>query len=95
MTGAAAALGFARPGRLAIGAVAMFALMPRSVFFLAGGWSEPISILFLCWTVWAAVRQAPKTTGLLAGLLVASKQYLVVIVPLFWLLALDRRNRVE
>ncbi len=95
MTGAAAALGFARPGRLAIGAVAMFALMPRAVFFLAGGWSEPISILFLCWTVWAAVRQAPKTTGLLAGLLVASKQYLVVIVPLFWLLALDRRNRVR
>jgi hypothetical protein len=95
MTGAAAALGFARPGRIAIGGVALFALMPRTVYFLAGGWSEPMSILLLFWTVWAAVHQAPRTTGLLAGLLVASKQYLLVSIPLFWLLASEHRNRAR
>jgi hypothetical protein len=95
MTAAAAAIGFSRPGRIAIGAVALFALMPRTVFFLSGGWSEPMSIFLLCWTVWAAVHQLPRTTGLLAGLLVASKQYLLVIVPLFCLLASERRNRVR
>jgi hypothetical protein len=93
MTAAAAAIAFARKSQIAIGAVAMFTLMPLTVYFLAGGWSEPLSIVLLCGTVWAAVRGASKTTGLFAGLLIASKQYFIVIVPLLWLLAPDRRGR--
>jgi hypothetical protein len=94
MTGAAAALGFARPGRMAVASVAIFALMPRMVYFLAGGWSEPISILLLCGTVWAACRPAPRTAGVVGGLLIASKQYLVVAAPLLWLLG-SGRDRIR
>src|SRR5947207_1769431 len=44
MVVAAVALGFARPGRLAIGALALFVLMPRTLYLFAGAWSEPMSI---------------------------------------------------
>ncbi len=95
MTASAAAIGFARPGRLAVAAVAMFALMPRTVYFLAGGWSEPLSIMLLTGTIWAASRRAGTTTGVLSGLLIASKQYLVVAAPLWWLLGADYRERIR
>jgi uncharacterized membrane protein len=95
MTIAAGALAFTRKSQIAIGAVAMFTLLPLTIYFVAGGWSEPLSIMLLCATVSAAHRGVPKTTGVLAGLLIASKQYLIVIAPLLWLLAPDRRGRLQ
>ena len=54
-----------------------------------------MSILLLCGTIWAAVRERAKGAGVLAGLVIASKQYLLIIAPLVWLLAADRRQRVR
>jgi hypothetical protein len=95
MTIAAAAIGYAGPGRKAVAGIVMLGLMPRMVYFLAGGWSEPLSIMLLGGTLWAAMHKAPKTAGVLSGLLVVSKQYLIVAAPLLWLLGSQRRDRIR
>ena len=95
MTVTALALGLAGRNRLAVGAVALFALMPRNIYLLAGAWTEPLSMMLIGLTVFAAVRRAPASTGITTGLLLASKQYFIVITPLLWLLGADRRSRLR
>ena len=85
MTLAGACMAYARPGRLGAMAAATFLFTPRVFFVLEQGWTEPLVVLLLCATVFCACRE-PKALPLMLGLLLAIKQYLVLAVPLVWLL---------
>lgn len=74
-------LAYARPSIESRLAGALFLTTPRVLFVLEQGWSEPVSLLLLGVTVFAMVR-APRNAAWAAGLLIASKQYLVVAIPL-------------
>jgi hypothetical protein len=67
----------ARPGRLALAAAALLLFTPRGFFLLEAGWTEPFAVLFLAATVFALCR-CPRWVALPLGLLLASKQYLVL-----------------
>lgn len=85
ITASGALMTYARPGRLGAIAAAVFLFTPRIFFVLEQGWTEPLLVLLLAATVFAACR-APKLLPLALGLLFASKQYLVLAVPLVALL---------
>jgi hypothetical protein len=63
--------------------------LPLLPLTLEMGWVEPVVALFLVWTVSASVRGSRMRSGLALGCFLASKQYLVVVLPL--LLPLARR----
>jgi hypothetical protein len=86
-----AAIAWARPGRVAPLAAAILLFSPRFGLLVQMSWTEPFTILFLGLTVLCALR-APRWLPLALGLLLATKQYLVFVVPLVWLLAPDRRR---
>lgn len=77
MTLAGALLAFARPGRIAVAAAALLLFTPRGFFVLEAGWTEPFAVLFLAGTVFTLCR-APRSAAVPLGLLLASKQYLVL-----------------
>ncbi len=85
MTLAAAFMAWARGGRLGAGAAALYLLMPRGFFVLEQSWTEPFLVLLLSATVFCACR-FPRALPYAVGLLLASKQYSVFIVPLLLLL---------
>lgn len=74
-----------RPGPVAPLAAAVMLFSPRFGLVLQMSWTEPFTILFLGMTVWAALN-APRLLPLALGLLLATKQYLVFVVPLVALL---------
>ena len=77
MTLAGALLALARPGRVAFAAAALLLFTPRGFFVLEAGWTEPLAVLMLAGTVFAACR-LPRSLPVPLGLLLASKQYLVL-----------------
>lgn len=77
MTLAGALVAMARPGRLAFAAAALLLFTPRGFFVLEAGWTEPFAVLFLAMTVFAACR-SKGGSALPVGLLIATKQYLVL-----------------
>ena len=85
MTLSGACMAYARPGRLGAVAAATFLFTPRIFFVLEFAWTEPFVVLLLCATVFCACR-APKALPLMLGLFLVVKQYLVLVVPLTWLL---------
>lgn len=99
MTAAGALLACARPGRVAALAAALFVFTPRGFYVLGRGWTEPFTALLLAATVFLACRRtagaeptprrsllAHWTLPVAVGLFLATKQYLVLAVPLVWLL---------
>jgi len=74
-----------RPGRLGFAAAALFLLTPRSLFILEQGWTEPSVVLGLAAVMWSVYRR-PRVLPYLLGVFLVSKQYLVMVVPLLWLL---------
>jgi hypothetical protein len=82
---AGACLAYARPGRLGPLAAATLLFSPRSFFVLEQAWTEPLVVLLLAATILACIR-APWLAPLAVGLLFASKQYLLLGLPLLWLL---------
>jgi hypothetical protein len=99
MTLAGALVALARPGRVAALAAALLLFTPRGFFILGRGWTEPFTALLLALTVFLACRDRATPTGtppppryarwglpFAAGLLLATKQYLALAVPLLWLL---------
>ena len=58
---------------------------PRVFFQIEQGWTEPLLVLLLATTV-ATARRAPRLSAPAAGLLLAVKQYVVVMLPLMPLL---------
>jgi hypothetical protein len=86
-----AAIAWARPGRVAPLAAALLLYSPRFGLLIQMSWTEPFTILFLATSVLCALR-APRWLPLSLGLLLATKQYLVFVIPLVWLLAPERRR---
>jgi hypothetical protein len=85
MAGAAVLMAYARGGRVGVLAAAVFLLTPRVLFVLEQGWTEPYAVFLLALTVFAALR-FPKAMPYALGLLLAVKQYTVLMVPLTLLL---------
>jgi hypothetical protein len=85
------AIAWARPGRVAPLAAALLLFSPRFGLLIQMSWTEPFTILFLGATVLCALR-ARRWLPLALGLLLATKQYLVFVVPLVWLLVPERRK---
>lgn len=83
--GSIALVALARPGPLARGAAGLLALTPLSLLVLHESFTEPITLLLLAATVTAAIR-APRWTGVALGLLIVSKQHLLLIAPMTLLL---------
>jgi hypothetical protein len=65
--------------------VAFLLLNPRTFFVEELCWTEPLVWLFFCATMFAAAK-VPRLTPIAAGLLLASKQYNVLALPLLALL---------
>jgi len=86
---AAGAMAYARPSQNARLGAALFLTTPRVFFVLEQGWSEPVSVLLLAVTVFVALRAGRgarwrQAAAVIGGLTSASKQYLVIVLPLLW-----------
>lgn len=83
----------ARPGSTATGAALLYLFTPGTFLMVVLGYTEPLAILMLALVVAAAVR-TPRLVGPALGLLIASKQSLLIGLPLaLLLLAPDWRTR--
>lgn len=85
MTIAAAFMAWARPGRMATGAAALFLFTPRRFFVLEQGWTEPYVVLAFASVVLCACRFR-RALPYALGLFFAVKQYAVLAAPLVLLL---------
>ena len=85
MTGSGALIALARGGPLGLAAAALYLFSPRSFFVLEQGWTEPYLVALLALVVFFACRFRAGL-GVAIGLLLASKQYLILAVPLIPLL---------
>jgi hypothetical protein len=99
LTLAGALIAYARPvgngipSARAVAAAAVLLFTPRGFFVVEAGWIEPVVILTLAAVVFCACRQGRAWGIGLAvslGLLMASKQYLVLAMPLLLLLPAGR-----
>lgn len=99
MTLAGGLIAASRPGRRATLAAALLLFTPRGFFVLQAGWTEPFIVLMLALTVFLALR-TPRHFSVAAiaiGLLLATKQYLLLALPLVPLLLSGaiRRERLR
>jgi hypothetical protein len=78
-------IGYARPSRFATGLAALFLFTPRQFFVLEQGWTEANVIFVLAGFVFVACR-FPRLLPYALGLLIAVKQYCILIAPLTLLL---------
>jgi hypothetical protein len=93
MTLAGALIAYARPGGAcarSVAAAAMLLFTPRGFFILEAGWTEPFAIGLLAATVFFACRRSTAACGFAGaisfGLLLVSKQYVVLALPLLFLI---------
>jgi uncharacterized membrane protein len=88
LIGAAALIGFSRPGLVAPLAATLLLSTPRSLFVIEQAWTEPLTLVCFAATMYAALHTQRRRWPLpiMLGLLVASKQYMIVALPLAWLL---------
>ncbi len=77
---AGGAIAFVRPSRYSALAAALFLFNPRGLYILEQGWTEPLVMMLFAAFLWTAIR-APRGAPWLFGLVIATKQYLVLIVP--------------
>ncbi len=94
LTAAGAFLAYARPGRVAALAAAVMLFSPRAFFVLQMSWTEPLLVMLLAAALFAAVR-APRVLPIALGVLLASKQYLALMVPAVWLLVDEGPRRLR
>jgi hypothetical protein len=78
----------ARPGRWAALIAVLFLLTPTVFFVVERSWTEPLLALIFSLVMFCALRWRRGLPYAL-GLLVATKQYTVLMVPLVWLLLED------
>jgi uncharacterized membrane protein len=88
LIGTAALIGFARPGLVAPLAATLLLSTPRSLFVIEQAWTEPLTLVAFAATIYAALHTSRRRWPLpvMLGLLVASKQYMIIALPLAWLL---------
>lgn len=61
-------------------------LSPKLFFVIEQAWTEPVSVMFAALVLAAFVAKRPLATAVLLGLLFATKQTMIWIVPTAWLL---------
>jgi hypothetical protein len=64
-------------------AAAVLMTQPRAFFVLEQGWTEPLALLMFAATIFAMLR-VPAMASWAGGLLIVTKQYLVLAGPLLW-----------
>ena len=74
-------IGYCRPGMMPKLAAALFLFTPRVFYVLGRGWTEPFGVMLLAATIFCACRRS-RWLPLALGLLLASKQYLLLAIPL-------------
>ena len=74
-------IGYCRTGYMPKLAAALFLFTPRVFYVLGRGWTEPFGVMLLAMTVFFACRR-PRWLPLALGLLLATKQYLLLALPL-------------
>lgn len=69
-------------------------VMPGTVELMLGSWTETSIVALLGLAVWAIVTERLTLAAVLVGLLLVSKQYMIVALPCLWLLRpyMDRRR---
>jgi uncharacterized membrane protein len=77
---AALLMAFARPGRMGVLAAALFLTTPRILFVLEQAWTEPLIVLGVAATAFAALR-FPRARPWTLGAFLALKQYLLLALP--------------
>jgi hypothetical protein len=85
LIGAAALIGYTRDNVIAPLAATLMLTTPRMLFVLEQAWTEPMTLLAFGATIYVALN-APRLLPVMLGLLIASKQYMIVALPLAWLL---------
>lgn len=85
MAGAALLMGWTTRGPAGKAVGLLYLLMPRTLFVLEQGWTEPLVVFSLTSVVFLAVRK-PRWLPLSLGVLLVLKQYVVVLLPLVFLL---------
>ena len=90
-------IGYSRPCRLPKFAAAVLMFTPTEWFVLGRAWTEPFVVLFLAAAIFCAGRKLRWILPVALGLLLASKQYLVLAIPLSFLLVpnFDWRGKVS
>jgi hypothetical protein len=83
LTATAALLAFAKPSRVATLAAMLLVFSPRFGFLLQMAWTEPFVTVLLAGVVFCACR-APRLLPAVLGLFLASKQYLLFVIPAAW-----------
>ena len=78
-------IAFLQPGRESKLAAYIFLFTPRVFYLVEQSWTEPIVVLLLTATVYCAIHY-PRWLPFILGLLFASKQYLLFLIPLTLLL---------
>lgn len=74
-----------RPGRVGNAMAALFLFTPRGFLIVEQGWTEPYVVFGLALTVLVALR-FPRALPYVLGAVLTVKQYLVLALPLTWLL---------
>ena len=92
MVGASALLAYLRRSREAILAAVLYLLVPSIYLVLEMGWSDPIVVFCLAVVVFCSLRY-PRLLPYAVGLLLASKQYMIIIAPATLLLIPQPWNR--
>ena len=77
--------GFPRASKVAKLAGSLFLFWPRGFYILESGWTEPFLVVLIAITVLTAMRR-PGLLWIPAGALFASKQYMLLMFPLAYLL---------
>lgn len=87
--GAAGLIGYMGPGVFPKLVASLVVTEPRGLFVLEQGWTEPVALLVLALAVYAMVRRL-RYAAWAGGLLLVTKQYLMLGVPLLWRFAQSR-----
>jgi hypothetical protein len=90
LTGAGALIAAGRASAVAVLAAGVLLFTPRGFFALEQAWTEPLAIAWLGLAAWAARAARPLLAAAALGFAGATKQYLVVAIPLAGRLAADR-----
>jgi uncharacterized membrane protein len=93
LVGAAALVGYSRRGLIAPLAAMLMLFTPRGLFVLEQAWTEPLTLLAVAATIYTAINTR-RALPIMLGLLIATKQYAIIALPLAWLLTRpDQRAR--
>jgi hypothetical protein len=85
LTIAGGLIAYARPGRVGSLAAALFLFAPRTYFVLEQSWTDCFVVMVLALLVFCACRWQ-RGFPVVLGLFLGAKQYIVLALPLLWLL---------